>query len=138
MKASFWTLSNDSNLKTRGDATRTASKIVAVRLEIMPSSIGTSPFLVVFDFIPHLDPSATMMYKVMIPNDSEVFRIAGCGEVKDLIELLEKGNVSLTDCDEEGRSLLNVSCCRPFLESANSEIVCGYFCEYRYVQFSSA
>ena len=121
VQASFWTVSNDSNAKTRGDATRTADKTVAARLAIAPNSIGTSPFRVVFDFAPHLDPSATITYQAMIPNDSEVFRIAGSGEVKELIELLKKGTASITDRDEEGRSLLNVSCYRPFFGSANPE-----------------
>ncbi|KAH6671097.1 ankyrin repeat-containing domain protein [Halenospora varia] len=107
VQVSFWAVSNDSNLKTRGDATKTDNKTVAARLAIVPSDIGTSPFRVVFDFTPHLDPSATITYQAMIPNDSEVFKIAGSGGVKELIELLEKGIASLTDCDEEGCSLLN-------------------------------
>jgi hypothetical protein len=57
----------------------------------------------------------------MIPNNSEVFKIVGSGEVKELIELLEKGTASLTDRDEEGRSLLNVSRYKPFYKSTNPE-----------------
>ena len=121
MQASFWAVSEDSNLKIWGDATNIANKTVAARLAIVPNSIGTSPFRVVLDFTPHLDPSATITYQAMIPNDSEVFEIAGSGEVKELIGLLEKGIASLTDRDEEGRSLLNVSCYRRFFESANPE-----------------
>jgi hypothetical protein len=80
----------------------------------------------IFDFTLHLDPSATITYQAMIPNDSEVFKIAGWGEVKELIELLVKGTASLTDRDEEGRSLLNVSCYRLFFESAvlTPKVVC--------------
>jgi len=113
VQASFWAVSNDLNLKTRRDATRAAKRTVTARLAIVPSSIGISPFRVIFDFTPHLDPSATITYQAIIPNDSEVFKIAGSGEVKELIELLVKGTASLTDRDEEGRSLLNVSCYRP-------------------------
>jgi hypothetical protein len=116
VQASFWSVSNDSNLKIREDATRTASKTVAARLAIIPSNIKTSLFRVVFDFTPHLDPSATITYQAMVPNYSKVFKIAGSGEVKELIELLEKGAASLTDRDEEGRSHLNVSCYMPSFE----------------------
>jgi hypothetical protein len=108
VQVSFWAVLNDSNLKTRGDVTRTANKTVAARLAILPSSIEASPFRVVFDFTPHLDPSVTIKYQALISN-SEVFKIVGFGEVKELIELLEKGGASLTDRDEEGRSFLNVS-----------------------------
>ncbi len=44
----------------------------------------------------------------MIPNESKVLAIARSGEVKELLELLERRTASLTDRDEEGRSLLNV------------------------------
>ncbi len=121
MQASFWAVSNDSNLKNQGDATGTAKKSVTARLTIVPSSIRTSPFRVVFDFTPHIDPCATIKYQAVIPNDSEVFKIASSGGVKELFKLLEKGLASLTDHDEEGRSLLNVSCYRLFFESANPE-----------------
>lgn len=121
VQASFWAMSNDLNRNTRGDSTRTANNTISARLVIVPSNIGTSPFRVVFDFTPHLDPLASITYQAMILNDSKVFKIAASGEVKKLIELLEKGIASLTDRDEEGRSLLNVSCYRPFFESANFE-----------------
>jgi hypothetical protein len=121
VQASFWAVSNDSKLKNQGDAASTANKTVAARVVIVPSSIETSPFRVVFDLTPHLDPSTAITYQAMIPNDSEVFKIASFGEVKELIQLLERSTASLTDRDEEGRSLLNVSCYKPFFESANLE-----------------
>jgi hypothetical protein len=126
VQASFWAISSQSNLMSLEDATRTANKTVAARLAIIPNNIRTSPFRVVFDFTPHVDPSATITYQAIIPNDSEVFKIASSGGVKELIEIIEKGLASLTDHDEEGRSLLNVSCDRPFFESANPKIVCDY------------
>ncbi|KAE8452639.1 hypothetical protein EG329_013898 [Mollisiaceae sp. DMI_Dod_QoI] len=107
VQASFWASSNDSNLRTRKDATRTANKTVAARMAFIPSSNRTSLFRVVFDFVPHLNPSATITYQTIIPNDSKVFKIVRFGEVEELIELLENGTASLTDRDEEGRSLLN-------------------------------
>jgi hypothetical protein len=130
VQASFWTVSNDSNLKTRRGATNTVNKTVAARLVIVPSGIGTSPFHMIFNFSPRLDPSATVTYQAIIPNDSKVFEIVGSGDVKELIELLEKGTASLTDCDEDGCSLLLVGCYKPSLESANSKTVCDYRQEY--------
>lgn len=66
----------------------------------------------------------------MISNDSEVFKIAGSGEVEELLKLLEEGIASITDRDEEGRSLLAVSRCRGILESADPKIVCESLYEY--------
>lgn len=121
VQASFWGVSDDLNLSTREDAIGTVDKTIAARLAIVPPSIETPSFRVVFDFNPYLDPPATITYQAMIPNDSEVFKIASVGEVRDLLKLLEGGTASLTDRDEEGRSLLNMSWYKPFFESANSE-----------------
>lgn len=60
-----------------------------------------------FDPTFHLTPHLT--YQAMRPNDSELFTIIATGAVEDLTNALELGAASLTDRDEEGRSLLNVS-----------------------------
>jgi hypothetical protein len=84
-----------------------------------------SPLRVVVDLAPRFDPTATITYQAMIPNDSVVFRIAHSGRVTDLIELFEKGTAFLTDRDEQGRSLLSVSLCNLIVERPNTEVVCG-------------
>jgi hypothetical protein len=50
-----------------------------------------------------------MTYQRTVPIDSQVFEIVSCGKVRELVEALEQGTARLTDRDEEGRSLLNVS-----------------------------
>lgn len=109
--ASFWTISNSSHASiTDGDAFETMDEAFAARVVIIPSDSKISLFRVVFDFTPHLDPTPKISYQAMIPNDSEVFEIVISGQVEKLIGALEKGTTSLTDRDEQGRSLLNVSC----------------------------
>jgi hypothetical protein len=44
----------------------------------------------------------------MVPNDSEVFKIVNAGDVKALKKALAMKIASLTDRDEDGRSLLSV------------------------------
>jgi hypothetical protein len=75
-----------------------------------------SSFRIVFDFTPHLNPSATIKYQAMIPNDSVIFHIVRSGQVKELIEALDKGTARFPDRDEEGRLLLHVSCHEAFFE----------------------
>jgi hypothetical protein len=106
---SFWGIADDSKLESSEAAGRSGNKVIAARLAFLPRIVGQSLFRVVFDVSPYLDPSATITYQAMIPNDSKVFKIAESGKVEDLIGLLKNGDASLTDRDEEGRSILNVS-----------------------------
>jgi hypothetical protein len=55
-----------------------------------------------------LNPSARITYQATRPNDSEIFSIVRFGNLEDLLKVLEEKTASLTDRDEEGRSLLNV------------------------------
>jgi len=97
--------------------------MTASRLIIVPNGAGTSAFRVVVDVAPRLDPAITITYQAMIPNNSPIFEIASSGKVTELIELLEKGTGSLTDHDEQGRSLLNVSLCNLIMGNPNTELV---------------
>jgi hypothetical protein len=126
---SFWAGSNDFNTETRGGPSGKDSKIAAARLIIVPNSAGTSPFRMVVDLAPRLDPTATITYQAMIPNNSAVFRFARFGKVTDLIKLFEKGSAFLTDRDEQGRSLLSVSLCNLIVKSPNAEVVCSRWFE---------
>lgn len=121
---SFWAKSNGSNIETRGDHSGKDSEIAATRLIIVPNGAGMSPLRVVVDLAPRLNPTATITYQAMIPNNSAVFKIARSGKVTDLIELFEKGTAFLTDRDEQGRSLLSVSLCNLTVKSPNADIVC--------------
>ncbi len=111
VEVSFWTTSNRSHPNIGDEDTiDSTDEAFAARMAIVPSRNLPSSFRIVFDFTPRLSPSATITYQAMIPNDSEVFRIVRSGQVKELIKALDKGTARLTDRDEEGRSLLNVSC----------------------------
>jgi hypothetical protein len=46
---------------------------------------------------------------MIVPKDSEVFECVKEGDLHGLLQLLKDGKASLRDCDEKGRSLLNVS-----------------------------
>lgn len=50
-----------------------------------------------------------MSFCSVIPNNSPVFEVVRTGDVGALIELFSTGAAAPTDCDTEGRSLLNVS-----------------------------
>jgi hypothetical protein len=120
VQVSFWAKSNDSNIETRGEPSGKDSKITASRIIIVPNGAGMSPLRVVVDLAPRLDPTTTITYQAMIPNDSVVFKIARSGKVTDLIGLFEKGTAFLTDRDEQGRSLLSVSLCNLIVENPNT------------------
>ena len=81
-----------------------------------------NPFAVVFDFGPNHDPFARIKYQAMIPNDSLIFQVVSAGDVDGLIRILQDGTGRLSDRDEEGRSLLNVSYCGSLSKQANAEI----------------
>ena len=51
----------------------------------------------------------TLSFCRMIANDSQVFSLVREGELDGLLTLLEGRQATLTDCDEEGRSLLSAS-----------------------------
>ncbi|RDW65278.1 hypothetical protein BP5796_09970 [Coleophoma crateriformis] len=48
-----------------------------------------------------------IIFKSIIPEDSEVFNIASFGTVRELRELLEVRKLSMNVCDPDGRSLFN-------------------------------
>lgn len=46
---------------------------------------------------------------VMIPDNSEIFRLIKNDDLQGVVKLMEQGRASLRDCDMKGRSLLSVS-----------------------------
>ena len=87
----------------------TRDMALAGTVAITPRDCRASSFRAVFDFDPTLRLTPHLTYQAMIPNDSKVFTIIATGTVEDLTNALELRAASLTDRDEEGRSLLNVS-----------------------------
>lgn len=138
MQLAFWAESTDFNDEIQGDSLGTGNKMTAGRLTIVPNQNDArrSPFCVRIDFAPRLDPAATITYQAMIPCYSEIFVIVSCGTVTELIELLETSTASLTDHDEEGRSLLSVSFRKQIAENSNVGVACNRGYECRYVQIS--
>jgi hypothetical protein len=83
---------------------------------VVNSCDGTkSPCRAVFEINQAISLIPKITYQAMIPNGSKVFRIISTETVEDLIAVLESGTTSLTDRDEEGRSLLNVSLQRLYI-----------------------
>ena len=89
------------------------------RITFIPIRTPSSSFAAVFDFSPRRDSFARITYQAMIPNQSMIFRVVSAGDIDGLIQMLEEGSGRLTDRDEEGRSLLNVSYHGSFFKQAN-------------------
>ncbi|CZR63154.1 uncharacterized protein PAC_13051 [Phialocephala subalpina] len=108
VETAFWTISSHSGGIFFPEATiTTRHRGFAARVALIPADPTAHSFRVVFDFTSHFNISANISYQAMIPNDSEVFKIVSSGQIKRLIEAVEQGTASLTDRDQEGRSLLN-------------------------------
>jgi hypothetical protein len=107
---SFWTVSD--NFRVSGADKNTSAitdRSFGARVAIVPDYSKSSPFRVVFDFTPYLDPKPKITYQAMIPNYSEIFRLIKSGQLEEFIKALDQGTASLTDRDEQGRTLLSVS-----------------------------
>ena len=87
----------------------TRDMALAGTVAITPRDCKAFSCRAVFGFDPTLHLTPHLTYQAMIPNDSKLFTIIATGTVEDLTNALELGAASLTDRDEEGRSLLNVS-----------------------------
>ncbi len=86
----------------------------AAKMLVTPTSASLSSYQIVIDIASRINQNRTicftptLTFRVMVPDDSEVFRVVKGGSVKKLKKLLQSGVASLGDCDSEGRSLLNV------------------------------
>ena len=87
----------------------------AAKLIITPTWAQPSKFQIIIDIASReyqdriVSFTPTLIFRAMIPDDSEVFRVVEGGSVRKLKRLLSTGAASLGDCDPMGRSLLNVS-----------------------------
>lgn len=60
--------------------------------------------------------SPRLSFCAIIPDHSEIFALVENGDLKGIINLLQQGKASQSDCDSEGRTLLNVrKSCHEFL-----------------------
>jgi len=107
--ASFWTSKRNNT-----DKIDQTEELVAAKVAVIPRNT-TSGFRIEFDLTvqkacQNLSLHAMKVaYQAMVPDDSEIFRIASHGKVEELIAAVCKGTARLTDRDTAGRSLLNVS-----------------------------
>jgi hypothetical protein len=110
LDTSFWTATESVGVNgANEDTIASTDSAFAGRVAILPHYSKSCPFGVVLEFTPDLDPKPKITYQAMIPNDSKIFRLIEFGQVEEFIKAFEQGTASLTDRDEQGRSLLNVS-----------------------------
>ncbi|KAK5464844.1 hypothetical protein LTS15_001407 [Exophiala xenobiotica] len=67
--------------------------------------------------------SPALSFHAIVPDDSLVFDLVEQGDVKRLVEELQTGSASLTDCDCTGRSLLGRWMLRPLERGNNTDML---------------
>lgn len=90
------------------------------------------------DFVSASIGPTILTYRNVRSNSSKVFKIAQTGFVDDLRRLLDSGEASTTDCDEQGRSLLGVSYAEPLFGSTSiidNPIARSCTCQCRHGRF---
>ena len=108
MVADFWGNRPLLRPDSEEENTRIQSSIGA-QIAIHSTGSVVPPYRIVLDLDSTLNPSAKITYQAIRPNNSEIFSIMQYGTLEDLMKALESKTASLTDRDEEGCSLLNVS-----------------------------
>jgi hypothetical protein len=73
-----------------------------------------------------------LSYRSIIPETSEIFQIVQWGTLGDLQKAFSEGTASVTDCDPDGRSLLNVSIKPSLCEISNKSSQSTNVCEVRH------
>lgn len=64
----------------------------------------------------------TLSFCAIIPENSQIFTLTREGDLEGIINHVQQGHASLTDCDSKGRTLLNVSSTNTsFSQSQNTE-----------------
>jgi hypothetical protein len=108
MELSFWPASTDADDDDDARKTKYLTAIDLARMSFFTRSRTKSTVCVNLDFNPLGDLPMKLTYQVMVPNDSEVFGIVDAGDVEALKKAFAMKTASLTDRDEDGRSLLSV------------------------------
>lgn len=57
----------------------------------------------------YFSPQPTLSFCAIIPDDSRIFTLTSEGDLEGMINHIQQGHASLTDCDSKGRTLLNAS-----------------------------
>jgi len=108
MDLSFWSSRTDVGDETRDRKNKNQITTDLARITLFTKSRTKSTFCVNLDFNPLQGFPMKLTYQAMVPNDSEVFEIVDSGDVEALQKALAAKTTSLTDRDEDGRSLLSV------------------------------
>ena len=88
--------------------TKDLTSVYPARITLFTRSKPESTVCVNLDFNPLWDLPMKLTYQAMVPNDSEVFKIVDAGDIEALKKAFVMKTASLTDRDEDGRSLLSV------------------------------
>jgi hypothetical protein len=88
------------------------------RTVITPFKSAAATPQMIFDLTHNSDDNSLsgliLSVRSTIPDDSKVIQVAMAGSRHDLEMMIANGIASLTDCDTQGRSLLNVRNLKPF------------------------
>lgn len=79
------------------------------RIDLFTESATGSLAYISLDFNQACSIPFKLYYQAMVPNDSNIWKIVEAGDVEALREAFVMQTASLTDRDEDGRSLLGVS-----------------------------
>jgi len=108
MELSFWLTSTVVDNENTARKTKDLTSVYPARITLFTRSKTESTVCVNLDFNPLWDLPMKLTYQAMVPNDSEVFKIVDAGDVEALKKAFVMKTASLTDRDEDGRSLLSV------------------------------
>ncbi|KAE9380968.1 hypothetical protein N431DRAFT_137126 [Stipitochalara longipes BDJ] len=107
MELSFWSARTDVD-ENKAEKTKYFTSTDLARITLFTRSRMKRTVCVNLDFNPRWDLPMKLTYQAMVPNDSEVFKIVEAGDVEALERVLDMKTASLTDRDEDGRSLLSM------------------------------
>jgi hypothetical protein len=105
----FYRSRNSSAKKDGSSKSESDPQFSAATIIFVPTYTMETFHRVMFSINNSQPLTATVTYQARIPNGSPVFEKVKWGTVAQLIKAVEEGTASLTDRDEDGRSLLNVS-----------------------------
>jgi len=139
MELSFWLTSTVVDNENTARKTKDLTSVYPARITLFTRSKTESTVCVNLDFNPLWDLPMKLTYQAMVPNDSEVFKIVDAGDVEALKKAFVMKTASLTDRDEDGRSLLSV---RIISDPANFDVnwncsVCSHKSKSGYVPVPS-
>ena len=78
-----------------------------------------------------------LSFRSIIPEDSETIEIVEFGTLRDLQKAFSEGTASITDCNPDGRSLLNVSIDSSICEISSERSQSTKPCEVRHACYTT-